>query len=153
MKSSTDLRIGTSMAAQLSSWVNKCNACTDLTCWVYFLQLDWIFVIQFPSLKQHIEASMQDGFTHPTHGKKGLVGHAAHLNSLKAMPHPAGGFLLKREARLSFGLRDSYRTEGGRLLCSQDYVPSIPSAIPNTVLHSWQPGSSSVRCQGDWLDN
>lgn len=48
--------------------------------------------------------------------------------------------------------------EGGRLLCFQHYVPSVPSAIPNAVLHSQmlKPGSSLDRCQMrtdmiDWL--
>lgn len=40
---------------------------------------------------------------------------------------PSGGFLLKGGARLSLGLGDSHRMEGGRPLGSQRYVPSLPS--------------------------
>lgn len=125
-----------------------CNVCTHLTHWAVLLPFGLNLYRIFPSLKKHVEASMQDRFSHPTNREK-PCGPRCTFEFFESDASPSGGFLLKRETRLSLGLHTGWKEED----CSAPNI--MPPVFPVPFLiqfyiaaDRWeQPGPTSDRCQ------
>lgn len=121
-----------------------------------------IFVVLLPSLKkkQNTPKPACGTSSHTRPIEKSLVGHAAHLNSLKTMPHPAGGSCWKeeRDSASASETNTGWREEDilRPALCSQCSQRYSWSSL---IAARWeQPASSLDRCQvgteeTDWLIN
>lgn len=90
----------------------------------YFPSFGWVFVIRFPPLKQHVESSMEDLFSHTRPPCAFWILWKRCLSQLK------------RGKRLKLGLRDQYRINQGSLLCSRHCMR------PTRQHSQWQSQSS-----------